>query len=56
MNVGRQGGGGTMYTHVSKCKNDKRGKGKVMNARCWWLMPIIPVTWEAKIRKIMVGG
>jgi hypothetical protein len=24
--------------------------------RCWWLTPVILVTQEAKIRKIMVGS
>jgi hypothetical protein len=24
--------------------------------RCWWLMPIILATWEAKIGRIVVQG
>jgi hypothetical protein len=25
-------------------------------AGCWWLMPVILPTWEAKIERIMVQG
>jgi hypothetical protein len=25
-------------------------------ARCWLLIPVIPVTWEAEIRRIEVRG
>jgi hypothetical protein len=28
--VWEEGGGGTMYTHVSKCKNDKRKKIQIL--------------------------
>jgi hypothetical protein len=29
---------------------------KEIIARHWWLMPVIPVTWEAEIGRIEVQG
>jgi hypothetical protein len=47
----------TMYTHVSKYKNDKnkrRGQKKWMSwTECLWLTPVILATQEAEISRIM---
>jgi hypothetical protein len=49
--------GQIMYTHVTKCKNNKILKKSLKNtvvAWNWWLIPAILATQEAEIRRIMV--
>jgi hypothetical protein len=29
---------------------------KVLKGQGWWLTSVTPATWEAKIKKIIVGG
>jgi hypothetical protein len=35
-------------------KGQTRQKKVHEEARCWWLTPVIPATWEAEIRRIEV--
>jgi hypothetical protein len=28
----------------------------MIHSQVWWLIPIIPATWEAEIRRIMIQG
>jgi hypothetical protein len=48
--------GGVAQGEGPEFKSQYWGKKAFEAAGCWWLMPLILVTWETEVRKISIQG